>query len=54
MQLLPDTKLTEYIIQLIFIGDGAGYFAKMVEAGLDIQRQQVARKLFIQSLDDGL
>jgi len=40
--LLSDTKLTEYIIQLIFICDLPCNFTKIMQAGFNIKRKQVA------------
>ena len=42
VSLLSNTKLTENIIQLVLVGDLAGYFAQILQAPADIQCQQIA------------
>ena len=50
--LLSNTKLTKYIIQLILIGDLAGDFAEIVETAANIQRYQISGEHVIQSILD--
>jgi hypothetical protein len=40
--LLSDTKLAENIIELVFVGNGTGYFAQIMQAAPDVKGYQIA------------
>ncbi len=48
--LLPNTKLTKNIIQLVFIGDLAGDLAEVLQTPPDIKGHKVRRNFIFQSL----
>ncbi len=49
IELLPDTKLTKNIIQLILIRDLPGDLTQVMQAAADIQGQQVAGEVVVET-----
>ena len=50
--LLPDTKLTENIIQHILVSDHARYFSNEMQTMADVQREQIARQSLIHTVSN--
>ena len=48
--LFPDTKLGKNIIQSIFCSYLAGYFSQCIEAGADVERNEVAGYIIVQAI----